>query len=31
MAGLDLRYPKLGPKERRELAAARRRLAAERD
>ncbi|MGE5129691.1 MAG: polyphosphate kinase 2 family protein [Sphingomonadaceae bacterium] len=31
MAGLDLRYPELGPKERRELAAARRRLAAERD
>jgi len=31
MAGLDLRYPKLGPKQRRELAGARRRLAAERD
>jgi PPK2 family polyphosphate:nucleotide phosphotransferase len=31
MAGLDLRYPKLAPKQRRELAAARRRLAAERD
>jgi PPK2 family polyphosphate:nucleotide phosphotransferase len=31
MAGLDLRYPELGPKERRELAAARRQLAAERD
>ena len=30
MAGLDLRYPKLGAKQRRELAAARRRLAAER-
>jgi PPK2 family polyphosphate:nucleotide phosphotransferase len=31
MAGLDLRYPELGPKERRELATARRQLAAERD
>ena len=31
VAGLDLRYPKLGSKQRRELAAARRRLAAERD
>ena len=31
MAGLDLHYPKVGPKEKRELAAARRLLVAEKD